>query len=34
MTTRILKRFEVAHVLREWHEGRMSTEQLLRWADA
>src|SRR5438477_6141447 len=34
MPTRILKRDEVAQVLRDWHAGRTSTEDILRWADA
>jgi hypothetical protein len=33
MLTRILKRDEVAHQLRDWHEGRLSSEDLMRWAD-
>jgi len=34
MPTRILKREEVAQKLRDWHRGRISSQELLRWADA
>jgi hypothetical protein len=34
MSTRILKRDELAQMLREWQAGQVSTEQLLRWANA
>jgi hypothetical protein len=34
MSTRILKRDELAQKLKDWQAGRTSTEELLRWADA
>jgi hypothetical protein len=34
MSTRILRRNEVAQKLREWHGGRLSSEDLLQWADS
>ena len=33
MSTRILKRDELAQRLRDWQAGRVSTEALLRWAE-
>ena len=34
MPTRILKRDEIAQKLRDWHIGRLSSEDLLQWADS
>ncbi|HTD22525.1 MAG TPA: hypothetical protein VK738_07715 [Terriglobales bacterium] len=34
MPTRIIKREEVVRVLTDWREGRMSSEEVLRWAEA
>lgn len=34
MSTRILKRDELAQMLKDWHTGRVATESLLQWADA
>ncbi len=34
MPTRILKRDEVAQRLEDWQAGRISSEELLRWASA
>jgi hypothetical protein len=34
MSTRILKRDEVSQKLRDWHSGQISSEDILRWADA
>jgi hypothetical protein len=34
MSTRILKRDELAQKLKDWQGGRISSEELLRWADA
>jgi hypothetical protein len=34
MPIRILKREEVAQMLKVWQAGRVSSEDLLRWADA
>ena len=34
MSTRILKRDEVAQKLRDWQAGKISSEELLHWADA
>jgi hypothetical protein len=33
MSTRILKRDELAQKLKDWQAGRVSSEELLRWAD-
>jgi hypothetical protein len=33
MATHILKREEVAQKLRDWHAGRLPSEDLLHWAD-